>query len=197
MSMVFTREHQLTVLFLKEERLEVFTKALNEVANELNLKIKGFEHRNNQVKFLLCGSSDVIQLFLDGFALQWHVREMGVSKFARVMEISDDEAKEWYEQIGKYQGIVMGKSSFESQMVSKFMKIQDIAKLEYLKKHFMDTIEELIQTRIDTLEGKEDDFTLYFKRQAEKQELLNLLEGNPGTMDEKIKDRIIQFLQNS
>lgn len=197
MSMVFTREHQLTVLFLKEERLEVFTKELNVVANELNLKIKGFEHRNNQVKFLLCGSSDGIQLFLDDFALQWKVREMGVSEFARVMEISDEEAKEWYVLNGKYQSIVMGKSSFESQMVSKFMKVQDVIKLEYLKNHFMDTLEELIQTRIDTLEGKEDDFSLYFKRQSEKQELLNLLEGDSEPLDVQTKERIIQFLQNS
>jgi hypothetical protein len=192
-----TREHQCTVIHLKEEKLEFFAKELQNIANDLNLQIKDFEYRSNKVLFTLCGEMLAIEKFLGDFAEQWSVREMGVSEFARTMDISDDEAKEWYDSIVKYQSVIMSKSAFESQIVAKFGRMTDIKKLKYLKKHFMDNLEELIQNRIDSIEGKEDDFSLFFQRQAEKQELLTVLEKSDGNLDQKTLDIVMSFIQKS
>ncbi|MFF2531258.1 hypothetical protein ACFVS2_20360 [Brevibacillus sp. NPDC058079] len=191
------RNHQCTIFHMKEEQLDDFTKELHKEAKQLKLQVKSFEYRRNQVFFTLQGEMHEINRFLGDFAAMWSIQEMGVSEFARIMEVSDLEAQEWYEEVAEYKGIIMNKASFESKIVAKFGRMTDLAKLEYLKRHFMDNLEELIQTRIDTVEGKEDEFSLYLKRQAEKQDLLIMLENIDGHLDPSTIEKLKTFIQNS
>ncbi|WPS85282.1 hypothetical protein SMD22_01255 (plasmid) [Brevibacillus halotolerans] len=191
------RNHQCTIFHMREDQLDVFTKELKKVTSDLNLQVKGFEHRRNQVLFTLHGDMKNIKEFMEGFADLWSVKEMGVSEFARIMDVSDLEAQEWYEDVAKYQGMIMNKENFESKIAAKFGRMNDLVKLEYLKRHFMDNLKELIQTRIDTVEGKEDEFSLYLKLQEEKQDLLIALEQSGGNLDAANMDRLQAFIQNS
>lgn len=192
-----TQEHKLTITFFNEERLDIFKIELNRKLEELNLTLKDLDYRRKQLFFTICGTMDAILLFLGDFSERWGIREMGVSKFARIMEISNEEAEEWYKEISEYKNMIMSKSSFESKVLTKIMKYTDIQKLEYLKRHFMDQLDELIQSRIDTLLGNEGEYEAFLNRQIEKQELLNDLKDGGKEVDSALLTRIIGFIENS
>lgn len=191
------REHQFTITFLKKELVDTFKAELQTEIERINMGLKSFEYRRNQVLFTLSGTMKTIVQFIEGFSEQWNIREMGVSKFARVMEIDIKDADEWYREIAEYKDMIMSKSSFESKVLMKIMKCSDIDKLQYLKRHFMDQLDELIQLRIDTLLGNQGEYEAYLSRQIEKQELLNKLNENKGVMDDQTLLRVKSFIENS
>lgn len=77
--------------------------------------------------------------------------EQGVDEFARIMEIPKDEAELWYNDIRKYQNLLIQKGSLETTIVNNIMRITDITKLRYLANHFLDNAQYLIRLRIKCL----------------------------------------------
>lgn len=193
--------HKLVVTYIKEDKIETFKEELTKYLNSNDLRLVNMESWKSQIYFDINGNMEQIKLFIKEFASKWDIREMGVSEFARIMEISDTAAEEWYRDISKYCWIIKTKLDFEGDFVHDVLKIDNIEKLRYLKGHFSDNMESLIQDRINYLEGKKDDYYLWMERQLEKQNILDKLEKinvNEGTatiLEAELQD-IIKYIKS-
>lgn len=172
------REHKFAILYIKKEKAELFENELKRYTTEKELQLSDYDYSKNKNKlsFKLAGYPEQINEFVQAFAEEWYVREMGVSEFARIMEISNEEAEEWYELIGEQHNKSFALSNLEHLITTKFIKVLNIEKLKYIKSHFQGEMANGIQTYINHLMGFEDEYTKTMKRELEIQELLKEVE---------------------